>query len=115
MAYEATLTALADPTRRAILARLRRRPHAVGELARAVSVTQPAASQHLAVLRRAHLVRSRQEGTRSIYTVVPEGLESLRAYLESFWDDVLMAYAGASGIPNTSRGRRGPRRSRGNA
>ncbi len=112
MAYETTLTALADPTRRAMLARLRRRPHAVGELARAVSVTQPAASQHLAVLRRARLVRSRQDGTRSIYTVVPEGLDSLRAYLESFWDDVLLAYAGTSRLGRRSRG---PGRTKGNA
>jgi DNA-binding transcriptional ArsR family regulator len=111
MNYETTLTALADPTRRAILARLRRRPHAVGELARAVSVTQPAASQHLAVLRKARLVRSRQEGTRSIYTVVPEGLEPLRAYLESFWDDVLLAYAGTSRV---GRRRRGSGQSKGN-
>ncbi len=99
MAYIDTLSALADPTRRAILARLRRRPHGVGELARAVDVTQPAASQHLAVLRRARLVRSRREGTRHIYRVDLGGLEPLRAYLESFWDEVLTAYAGGKRRP----------------
>lgn len=77
-----------------MLERLRRRPHSVSELARAVAVTQPAASQHLAVLRRARLVRSRREGTRSIYAADPEGLAALKAYLESFWGDVLSAYAG---------------------
>ena len=104
MAYKTTLTALADPTRRAILARLRRRPYGVGELARAVDVTQPAASQHLAVLRRARLVSSRHVGTRHIYQVNLNGLEPLRAYLESFWDEVLTAYAGG-----TTRSRRAGR------
>ncbi len=94
MAYSTALSALADPTRRAIFERLRRRPRAVGELARAVAVTQPAVSQHLAVLRKARLVRSRQEGTRRIYTVDFAGLVSLRDYLDSYWDDVLDAYAG---------------------
>jgi len=94
MGYSTALTALADPTRRAIFERLRRRPHAVGELARAARVTQPAASQHLAVLRKARLVSSKHEGTRRIYKVDFAGLVSLRAYLDSFWDDVLDAYAG---------------------
>jgi DNA-binding transcriptional ArsR family regulator len=93
MAYANALIALADPTRRAMFERLRRRPHAVGELARALDVTQPAVSQHLAVLREARLVRSRHEGTRHIYKIDFAGLASLRAYLDSFWDDVLEAYA----------------------
>jgi DNA-binding transcriptional ArsR family regulator len=99
MTYATTLEALADPTRRAIFDRLRKRPHAVGELARAVAVTQPAASQHLAVLRRARLVRSQREGTRNIYSTNPAGLAPLRAYLESFWDDVLTAYAAPGRAP----------------
>ena len=53
------MTALADPTRRRLFDRLRRRPHAVGELARHLGVSQPAVSQHLAVLRRARLERIR--------------------------------------------------------
>jgi len=89
-----TLTALADPTRRRLYARLRRRPHAVGELARALAVSQPAVSQHLRVLRRARLVRERREGTRTIVSASPEGLTALRTYLDSLWDDVLAAYAG---------------------
>jgi len=93
MAYETALAALADPTRRAMFERLRRRPHAVGELARALDVTQPAASQHLAVLRQARLVKGRREGTRRIYSIDFAGLASLRAYLDSFWDEILDAYA----------------------
>lgn len=85
--------ALADPTRRALFERLRRRPHTVGELARLASVSQPAVSQHLGVLRLARLVRARHEGTRRYYQATPEGLAPLRAWVESMWDDVLTAYA----------------------
>ena len=93
MTYSQALTALADPTRRALYDRLRRRPYAVGELARALAVTQPAVSQHLSVLRNARLVRMRREGTRRIYAPDPAGLEPLRRYVEALWDDVLRAYA----------------------
>jgi DNA-binding transcriptional ArsR family regulator len=87
------LSALADPTRRALFDRLRRRPYAVGELARVLRVSQPAVSQHLRTLREARLVTANQEGTRRIYQPDPEGLRQLRAYLEDMWDDVLSAYA----------------------
>jgi DNA-binding transcriptional ArsR family regulator len=89
-----SLSALADPTRRGLFERLRRREHAVGELARAARISQPAVSQHLRVLRRARLVKERREGTRHLYTAAPEGLVELRAWLETMWDDVLAAYAG---------------------
>jgi DNA-binding transcriptional ArsR family regulator len=95
MAYGATLAALADPTRRSIFERIRSRPHAVGELARATRISQPAVSQHLRVLRAARLVTARAVGTRRLYSASPAGLDDLRRYLESLWDDVLSAYAGA--------------------
>ena len=47
----------------------------------------------LALLREARLVKSRRKGTRHIYKIDFAGLASLRAYLDSFWDDVLDAYA----------------------
>lgn len=87
------LAALADPTRRALFDRLRRRPYAVGELARALRVSQPAVSQHLRTLREARLVRANQEGTRRLYQPDPEGLRQLRDYLDGLWDDVRSAYA----------------------
>ncbi|HEU5260881.1 MAG TPA: metalloregulator ArsR/SmtB family transcription factor [Gemmatimonadales bacterium] len=93
MAYSDPLAALADPTRRALFERLRRRPHAVGELARALGVTQPAVSQHLKALRRARLVRDQRDGTRRIYRADPQGVRRLREYVEALWDDVLAAYA----------------------
>ena len=99
MTYATTLTALADPTRRALYERVRRRPQAVGELARALDVSQPAVSQHLKVLRSARLVRVRHEGTRRIYSADAEGLAELRRYVEQMWDDVLAAYAATDEPP----------------
>ena len=93
MTYELVLYALADPTRRRLLRRLRRRPHAVGELARHLKVTQPAVSQHLAVLRRARLVRSRATGTSRLYQPQLAGVTALRKYLDEMWTDVLQKYA----------------------
>jgi len=95
MAYGHCLAALADPTRRRLFDRLRRRPHAVGELTRYLGVSQPAVSQHLRVLRRARLVRSRAEGTRRLYQPDPAGIAALRDYMDRMWTDVLAAYAGS--------------------
>lgn len=94
-AYGKTLDALADPTRRAIYDKLRERPRSVGELAADLPVSRPAVSQHLKVLEEARLVRYRRQGTRHVYRPDPSGLEPLRAYVESLWDDVLEAFARA--------------------
>ena len=93
MACQSVLSALADPTRRRLFERLRGRPHTVGELARAQAISQPAISQHLKVLRGAHLVTVRPEGTRRYYQAAPAGLRELRAWLGGMWDDVLDADA----------------------
>ena len=93
MAYGTTLAALADPTRRKLFDRLRRRPHTVGELAKLARVSQPAVSQHLKVLHGARLVSVRPEGVRRYYQATPEGLAELRAWVDAMWDDVLAAYA----------------------
>lgn len=92
MAYQQALQALADPTRRAVLERLRDGPTPVGELADGMPVTRPAVSQHLKVLKDAGLVRERKAGTRRIYSVEVEGLAELRRYLDTFWGDVLEAF-----------------------
>lgn len=94
MNYANALSALADPTRRSLYERLRRREHAVGDLAKQARISQPAVSQHLRVLRRARLVEERRDGTRHYYRANQEGLADLRRYLDSLWDDVLGAYAG---------------------
>jgi DNA-binding transcriptional ArsR family regulator len=86
------LTALGDPTRRAIFERLAERPRAVGELAGELPVSRPAVSQHLKVLKDAGLVLDRPAGTRRIYQVDPAGVRALRAYLDQFWNTSLAAY-----------------------
>jgi DNA-binding transcriptional ArsR family regulator len=84
--------ALADPTRRAVLARLRGGPRSVGEIVSALPVSQSAVSQHLRVLREAGLVTDRREGTRRLYQVDLEGLTALRAYVDEYWDVALAAF-----------------------
>jgi DNA-binding transcriptional ArsR family regulator len=85
-------TALGDPTRRAIFERLAERPSAVGELARHLPVSRPAVSQHLKVLKDARLVSDRAAGNRRIYQLDRQGLGVLRADLDRFWNNALVAY-----------------------
>lgn len=87
--HEAALEALGDPTRRAIVEQLRRRPLPVGQLAARLPVSRPAVSQHLKVLKDAGLVSERKLGTRRVYSVELRGIVELRRYLDGFWDDVL--------------------------
>jgi len=86
------LSALGDPTRRAIFERLAGRPRAVGDLARELPVSRPAVSQHLKVLKDAGLVIDRPAGTRRIYQLDPDGIGALRAYLDQFWTQALTAF-----------------------
>jgi DNA-binding transcriptional ArsR family regulator len=88
-------TALGDPTRRAIFARLAEQPRAVGELASELPVSRPAVSQHLKVLKDAGLVVDEAAGNRRVYRVNPDGLEALRADLDRFWSSALTAYKAA--------------------
>lgn len=104
MAYAQCLTALADPTRRKLYEKLRRNDHSVGDLAKFAKISQPAASQHLRVLKAARLVASRRDGTHRFYRASPEGLADLRRYVEGLWDDVLEAFAADD--PHASKARR---------
>ena len=94
--YTDALTALADPTRRAIFERVASRPRAVVELAEGLPVSRPAVSQHLKVLKDAGLVADRRAGTRRLYQLNPDGLGALRSYLDRFWDQALAAFAAAA-------------------
>jgi DNA-binding transcriptional ArsR family regulator len=89
------LTALGDPTRRAIFERLADRPRAVGELASELPVSRPAVSQHLKVLKDAGLVTDRRAGNRRIYQLDPDGVGALREYLDGFWNRSLAAFKAA--------------------
>jgi DNA-binding transcriptional ArsR family regulator len=86
------LTALGDPTRRAIFERLAEHPRAVGELAGELPVSRPAVSQHLKVLKDAGLVIDRPVGTRRIYQLDPDGVGALRVRLDRFWTQALATY-----------------------
>lgn len=106
MTYESSLVALADPTRRALFERVRHEPRTVGELARYAGISQPGVSQHLRVLREARLVTVEQQGTRRYYRADRQGLEPLRRWVESYWDDVLTSYSAADRVAPSKDRRR---------
>jgi DNA-binding transcriptional ArsR family regulator len=91
---DAVFRALADPTRRAMLDRLRDRESSVGELAEPFAMSQPAVSQHLKVLAEAGLVRARRDGRQRVYRLRPAPLREAFDWLERyarFWGDKLDA------------------------
>lgn len=94
--YQEGLSALADPTRRAIFERLADGPRPVVELAEGLPVSRPAVSQHLRVLKEAGLVVDRRVGARRLYEVNPDGLGALRSYLDRFWNRALAAFRTAA-------------------
>jgi DNA-binding transcriptional ArsR family regulator len=89
---DAQFEALGDATRRAILARLADGPLPVGEIARDFPMSRPAISQHLRVLKRAGLVTDSAAGTRRLYAVNPDAIDSLRKYFDVFWARALAAF-----------------------
>jgi DNA-binding transcriptional ArsR family regulator len=92
----AVLTALGDPTRRAIFERLAAGPCAVGDISRDLPVTRSAVSQHLKVLKSVGLVGDRAVGTRRVYTVDPDTLAIVREYFDTFWKQSLAAFRTAA-------------------
>lgn len=88
MAEPDVFHALADPTRRAVFERLAGREMSVSELKAGFPVSQPAISQHLAVLRGAGLVSERREGRYTYYRIEPGGLAPLVDWVDryrAFW------------------------------
>ncbi len=79
---DATFFALADPTRRAMLARLATGEATVNELAAPFELTQPAISKHLKVLERAGLVSVGRDGQRRPRRLEPEPLDAANEWLE---------------------------------
>jgi DNA-binding transcriptional ArsR family regulator len=73
--------AIAQPTRREILRLLAGGERTAGSVGSDFTITQPAISQHLRVLREAGLVNERRDGTRRLYRVRPEGLDGLHGFL----------------------------------
>jgi DNA-binding transcriptional ArsR family regulator len=83
--------ALSDPTRRCIFERLTRDgEQTVHALTERAGVSQPAVSKHLAVLKRARLVRHRHEGRETHYSAQPQALAPLvdwMSFYGTFWRD----------------------------
>lgn len=91
--YSATFSALADPTRRAVLELLRHRSLPAGEIAQAFPVSRPAISKHLRLLRRAHLVEERRVGRHRYYRLNASPLKAVDSWLDdyrSFWQTSLV-------------------------
>lgn len=94
----ATFSALADPTRRALLERLSEGPATVGELAEPLDMSWPAVTKHLKVLERAGLLQRRRKGRQHVMNLEPGPMKSATEWLEfyrQFWEgsfDRLAAY-----------------------
>ncbi|MGD0306113.1 MAG: metalloregulator ArsR/SmtB family transcription factor [Candidatus Acidiferrales bacterium] len=105
---DAAFLAMADPTRRAILARLAKGEATVAELAKPFNITQPSVSQHLKVLEDAGLILSRIDGTKRPRRLARAGVEAmdqwlamLRKALERNYDRLDQVLAG---MEHTKRG-----------
>jgi DNA-binding transcriptional ArsR family regulator len=88
MSLDFTFAALADPTRRAILARLAQGAATVGELADPFAISLPAISRHLRVLEHAELIVREREGQHRRCRLRPEALATAAEWLEfyrRFW------------------------------
>ena len=93
---DATFGALADPTRRAILARLAKRELTVGELAAPFEMSLPAVSKHLRVLERAGLLRQQKDGRIRRCRLDAKAMKNAAKWIERyrrFWEQQLDALA----------------------
>jgi DNA-binding transcriptional ArsR family regulator len=86
---EAAVKAIAAPHRRTILRLVSDGELYAGEIAAHFTLTRPAVSQHLSVLKEAGLVSERRNGTRRLYRARPEGLAELKTFLDEFWGERL--------------------------
>jgi len=93
-----TFQALADPTRRAILARLALGEATVMELAQPFEMTQPAVSRHLKVLEEAGLISRRVDGTKRPCRLVPEGIDTIDKWLSQLRKALSVNYDRLDGV-----------------
>lgn len=95
---DATLAALADPARRAVVDLLRHKPRRAGQLAEALSLSAPRMSQHLRVLRQGGLITEdalRDDARIRLYRLNPQPFHGLRNWLdevEKFWSVELASF-----------------------
>jgi DNA-binding transcriptional ArsR family regulator len=88
---ELALKAIAEPRRQEILRLVWSQERAAGDIASHFDVSRPAISKHLRVLREAGLVEERRNGTQRLFAARTEAVLELRRFLESFWDEGLLA------------------------
>lgn len=91
---DAVFAALANPTRREVLDLLRERPHRASRIAERFDMARPSVSEHLKVLRTAGLVSEVRQGRQRVYSLEPEPLADVAAWLapyERFWQDALIS------------------------
>ena len=91
MTADAVLWALAEPQRARIVRLVGDTELAAGEVAAQFDITAQAVSQHLRVLREAGVLHERRDGTRRLYSLRPEAIESVRQFLEELWPSSLTA------------------------
>src|SRR5215831_18543860 len=106
---DATFAALADPTRRAILARLARGDAVVGDLARPFEISLPAISRHLRVLERARLIERRVDAQWRVCRLRPQPLRVAADWLNDyrrFWEESLDRLAQVLETPKPERSKR---------
>ena len=87
MAIQQVMRALADPTRRKILEKLKKSPLAASEIADCFPISPPAVSKHLSVLKEAGLVRCRREGNFLIYELCASVLEEAILWMLEMKED----------------------------
>ena len=87
------LSALGDPSRRAIFEHVAAKPSAVNDIASGMTVSRSAVSQHLRVLKEAGLVSETPDGTRRIYRLDPRGIAAVRDWLDLLWANALDEFA----------------------
>ena len=106
----ATLSALAEPSRLHIVELLRDGPRPVGDIVDRLHLRQPQVSKHLRVLTEAGLVEVRPDAQRRIYSLRPEPLQELDAWLESYrkiWNERLDRIGAILREPQKKEGRHG--------
>jgi DNA-binding transcriptional ArsR family regulator len=93
---DARFRALGSPVRRHLLRLVRDEARPVGDLAKALGVSQPATSQHLGLLLEAGLVTVEPDGRRRLYRADPVALADVQAWFTSYWSDSLESLAGVA-------------------
>jgi DNA-binding transcriptional ArsR family regulator len=106
-ALDKTLTALADATRRGILARLALGEATVNELAEPFAVSQPAISHHIRVLSEAGLIVQRVDGTKRPCRLAPGALTELEEYLEKLRGALTQNYQRLDRLLAKQQGKKG--------